>query len=64
MVVTQYLLLFDKISKIIEILSFSSLSPEIDFSSNFNSSFSNKVILRLDIMQTNKRRTKIMKIKK
>ena len=57
-VVTQYLLLFDIISKIIEIFSFSVLSPEIDFNSNFNSSFSNKVILILDIIQVNMHRTK------
>ena len=61
-VVTQYLLLFDIISKIIEIFSFSVLSPEIDFNSNFNSSFSNKVILILDIIQLNTHRTTIKKI--
>ena len=60
---TQYLLLFDIISKIIEILSFSELSPDIDFSSNFNSSFSNKVILRLDIIHENTHKTKYKNLK-
>ena len=63
-VVTQYLLWLDIISKIIEIFSFSMLSPEIDFNSNFNSSFSSKIILILESKQANMHKTKFIKMKK
>jgi hypothetical protein len=57
-VVTQYLLLLDINSKIIDIFSFSELSPDIDFNSSFSSSLSNKVNFILEINATKEHNTK------